>query len=285
MPTRRKPRPFTPGQLQAICQVLADTTEGLTGSEIGHVLRQVRVADVTPNDTKWRRLFNALAQSQNRTGSGDRVLAFVSHALEPARYQGDSATLEERRDQVNVTLLLYDGLKFGEDGRFHRTKQASSLPEAQQRANRLRSALERRGVHPDVLNYCSAEFLGDNPFHAVLEATKSVAEKIRKKSGLTSDGARLVQQALAGDRPLLRINALVTDSHRSEQRGFATLLVGMFGTFRNPTAHAPRIYWHMSEKDALDLSPWPRTLTVVSTTRTGIRRDSDRGFAYVSDQH
>ena len=253
MPSRRKPKRFTAGQLQRVCQVLADTNKGLTGSEIGHILQQVRVRDVDPSNTKWKRLFNALVGSQNRTRSGDRVLAFISHALEPARYQGDSATLEEHRDQVNVTLLLYDGLEFGEDGKFHRTKRVSSLPEAEQRANRLRSTLERRGVHPDVLHYCSAEFLGNNPFHAVLEATKSVADKIRKKTGLTGDGAGLVQQALAGTNPLLRINALATESHRSEQRGFANLLIGMFGTFRNPTAHAPRISWTMSEEDALDL--------------------------------
>ena len=253
MPTRRKPKPFTRGQLQAVCQILADTNEGLTGSEIGHILGQVRVLDVDPTSTKWKRLFNALAESQNRMRSGDRVLAFISHALEPASYQGNSTTLEERRDRVNVVLLLYDGLEFREDGKFHRTKRASSLPEAQQRASRLRSALERRGVHPDVLHYCSAEFLGDNPFHAVLEATKSVAGKIRKKTGLTSDGARLVQEALAGNSPLLRVNSLASESHRSEQRGFATLLIGMFGTFRNPTAHAPRISWRMHEEDALDL--------------------------------
>ena len=253
MSARRKPKPFSRGELEAVCQVLADTDEGLTGSEIGSILGQVRVADVAPTMTKWKRLFNALAQKQNRTRSGDRVLAFISYALEPARYHRDSAKLEELRDKVNATLLLYDGLRFGEDGRFHRTRKASSLPEAQRRANRLRSALERREVHPDVLHYCSAEFLGDNPFHAVLEATKSVAEKIRKKTGLTSDGARLVQDALAGNSPLLRINPLVSEPHKGEQRGFANLLMGMFGTFRNPTAHAARVTWRMSEEDALDL--------------------------------
>ena len=134
MPSRQKPKPFTAGQLQRVCQVLADTNKGLTGSEIGHILQQVRVPDVDPSNTKWKRLVNALVGSQNRTRSGDRVLAFISHALEPARFQGDSATLEEYRDQVNVTLLLYDGLEFGEDGKFHRTKRASSLPEAEQRA-------------------------------------------------------------------------------------------------------------------------------------------------------
>ena len=35
MPTRRELKPFTAGQLEAVCQVLADTNEGLTGSEIG----------------------------------------------------------------------------------------------------------------------------------------------------------------------------------------------------------------------------------------------------------
>ena len=28
---------------------------------------------------------------------------------------------------------------------------------------------------------------------------------------------------------------------------------GLFGTFRNPTAHAPKIEWNLEEQDALDL--------------------------------
>ena len=31
-------------------------------------------------------------------------------------------------------------------------------------------------------------------------------------------------------------------------------LRGVFGTFRNPVAHAPRTEWEISEADALDLS-------------------------------
>jgi nitrogenase molybdenum-iron protein alpha/beta subunit len=34
---------------------------------------------------------------------------------------------------------------------------------------------------------------------------------------------------------------------KSGQRGFTNLLKGLFGTFRNPTAHARRIKWNMSE--------------------------------------
>jgi Protein of unknown function (Hypoth_ymh) len=40
---------------------------------------------------------------------------------------------------------------------------------------------------------------------------------------------------------------------KSEQKGFANLLKGMFGTFRNPTGHAPKIIWKIEEQDALDL--------------------------------
>ena len=31
------------------------------------------------------------------------------------------------------------------------------------------------------------------------------------------------------------------------------MLVGLFGAVRNPTAHAPKIYWSMTEQDALDI--------------------------------
>jgi uncharacterized protein (TIGR02391 family) len=67
------------------------------------------------------------------------------------------------------------------------------------------------------------------------------------------DGGLLVDKSLAGDIPMLAINSLITDSERSEQRGFANLVKGIFGMFRNPTAHAARVHWTMEKKDAEDL--------------------------------
>src|SRR3546814_4701049 len=101
----------------------------------------------------------------------------------------------------------------------------------------LRADLEGRGVHADVLKFCRAELLADDYFHAVQEAVKSVADKMRTRTGLTDDGAPLVDRALAGDPPLLAINPRSTASERSEQSGFANLVRGTFGMFRNPTAH------------------------------------------------
>jgi len=77
-----------------------------------------------------------------------------------------------------------------------------------------------------------------------------VAHKLRHRSGLTDDGATLVERTLAGELPLLAINPLATESERSEQRGFANLVKGTFGMFRNPTAHAPKITWAVNKEDA-----------------------------------
>lgn len=43
-----KRTPFTSAQLESLCKAIAHTETGLTGTEIGHLLAQVRVADVDP---------------------------------------------------------------------------------------------------------------------------------------------------------------------------------------------------------------------------------------------
>ena len=247
-----KPPPFSGAQLESICKALADTNTGLTGFEIGHALRQARIQDVDPNATKWKRLYNALARRQILDKSGDRVLGFIACSLDPARYTQELMKFEHRRQALNVALAFY-GLQFAPDGKFRKHDAATTLPEAQARASRLRAALQQRGVDEAVLAFCRAELLQDNYFHAVLEATKSIASFLRQRTGLTSDGADLVKEALLGPDPPLRINAFQTETEKGEQRGFGNLLIGLFGTFRNPTAHAPRIEWPMPEADALDL--------------------------------
>lgn len=252
MTAKQKPPPFTAAQLEAICKAIADTTAGLTGSEIGHTLAQIGVADPDPAATKWKRLYNALAARQNTDQSGDRVLSFIKNALDPAGYSGRAHLFQHRRAGVNVPLAFY-GLEYGEDGKFKKCSRASTLAEAEARADKMRMELERRAVEPEVLVFCRAELLDKNYFHAVLEATKSISAAIRARTGLTTDAGELAQQAFGGDDPLLRINARRNDTDRSEQRGFTNLLVGFFGTFRSPAAHAPKIEWPMGEQDALDL--------------------------------
>jgi uncharacterized protein (TIGR02391 family) len=146
--------------------------------------------------------------------------------------------------------LAFAGLAVEASGTLISVEQAQTLTDAQRRASDLRADLELRDVHPDVLRFCREELLADNYFHAVLEAAKSVADKLRQRTGSTDDGAVLVDRVLGGELPLLAINQLSTESEKSEQRGFANLVKGTFGMFRNTTAHAPKIAWAVKKEDA-----------------------------------
>lgn len=123
--------------------------------------------------------------------------------------------------------LSFVGLAVDESGHLNGVKRASTLSEAERRAAELRADLAQRGVHKDVLAFCRAELLADKHFHAVLEANKSIAAKIRYRTGLADDGSALVDRALGGGLPMLAINSLRSRSEQSEQRGFANLVKGI----------------------------------------------------------
>ena len=252
MAVNKKHEPFRSGDLEALCKVLADTDTGLTGSEIGHTLAQIGVIDTDPTMTKWIRLHNALSDNQNKRQDGNRVLSFIAKALQPTRSINNRDQYDLMLRGVNI-VLAFHGLEFRDDGKFHTIKPVSTLSEAEKRAQKFTTSVSNRNLHKDLLRFCKAELLQDNYFHAVLEATKSVASKVRSMTDLNSDGAQLIDDAFGGPDPILRINTFKTDTEKSEQRGFTNLAKGLFGTFRNPTAHAPKIEWNLQEQDALDL--------------------------------
>jgi uncharacterized protein (TIGR02391 family) len=239
-------------QIEAVCDILGETSTGLTGTEIGSLLARCRIDDPSPGITKRKRLFEALHAKQQNDGCANNVVAFIQTAMDPARFVGNAESFETIRDSLNEALA-FSGFQLGEDGKLKAITQAHTLTQAQERAGRLKAELTRRKVHSDVLQFCRAELLQENYFHAVFEATKSVAEKIRVKTGLIGDGADIVDRALGLSAPMLAINTLRTETEQSEQKGFANLLRGMFGTFRNVTAHAPKVTWPINEQDALDL--------------------------------
>ena len=246
---------FSAEQLEGIAKVLGETETGLTGSEIGHVLLKSQIIDVDPSATKWKRLYNAFANNQNQKQSGNYIIAFIHKSMSPVRFTNNKEQFEYLRESLNVTLA-FSGLKLDEDGKIRETNRASTITEAEERAKNLKNSLITRNVHREVLKFCKAELLQENYFHAVLEASKSVANKLRNLSGLQSDGAELVTDALSLGKtstPLIAINNLESDTEKSEQKGFMNLLIGLFGTFRNPTAHAEKIYWPINEQDALDI--------------------------------
>lgn len=243
---------FEQAHLDAIARALADG--GLTGSEIGHLLRTCKMGEHDPGEgiTKWKRLQAAFVQRQNLAQNNRAVLEFIRQAMNPANHLSTPGRHETMRFRLNQALLLA-GIQCTEAGRLERADAATTLSEAEKRAKSMRVGLDSRNVHPEVLRFCSAEWLADDYFHAVQEAVKSVMDRLRKSSGLTTDGAELIAFVLGGEAPILAINPRQTKSEKDEQKGFVNLLTGVYGMFRNPTSHEARIHWPMTQQDAEDL--------------------------------
>ena len=92
-------------------------------------------------------------------------------------------------------------MELGEDGRLRPATPVQTLTEAQRRASNLYRRLADRGAHGQVLGYCTAELLEDNDFHAVLEATKGLVERVRQPVADPGAGAREDGSNLKGQPP------------------------------------------------------------------------------------
>ena len=238
--------------LHSICNILADTNDGLSGREIGQILKECNIDDPFPSITKRDRLFEALSKKQKQDKCANNIVSFIYKAMNPVRYIQEPHVFENYCFELN-RVLAFAGLVLDENGKLREITTAQTLSEAQERANKLYKQLLARNIHSDILLFCRAELLQDNYFHAVFEATKSIADKIRMKSGLSNDGTKLVDDAFGGEFPLLAFNTLQTETERSEHNGFMNLLKGLFGTFRNTLAHMPKIKWNINEQDAIDI--------------------------------
>ena len=239
----------------AIADALGDTSIGLTGSEIGRVLAQLRLEDPGPDATKRHRLATALINQQRKDNASNCVIRFVSETMAIGRYLGRQERFEELRAPVDPALSLA-GFRIRDDGRIGRlSSKATTFDEVAALTGRLLAESKRRGVHDQVLVYCRDELIRESTFHAVSEAVKGACDRLRGMTRLTLDGSELVDGCFSSSqgRPLVTINDWETKSESSEHSGFANLLRGVIGTFRNPTAHSPRVAWPMSEADALDV--------------------------------
>jgi uncharacterized protein (TIGR02391 family) len=243
--------PLPDDVVERIGAVLGDTDDGLTGSEIAKLLARCDLPDPGPI-TKRDRITHALLDEQRRTGSGVPVVRFIHTAMAPARWVGSADRFADRRDALNG-VLAFAGLTLQANGRLANRRTATTLSEAAQRSRRLRDALTARRGHAEVFRYCNAELLADDCFNAVFEAVKGLAQRIRDMSGLDADGAKLIDAAFGVQQPVIVFNALRTETELNEQRGLANIMKGVFGAVRNPQAHTPKLLWHISEDDALDL--------------------------------
>ncbi len=282
--------PFDGDIIQGVADVLGETDEGLSGSQIDQVLAQIGVPNVSTGSTKRRRIINALAAHQNKHGNGKSLVAFINETMAPVRYRNNLPLHARRMAELNE-VLIYAGLGVNDKGDIVRIEggAASTLDEAAQRAGSIRSELRRRGTHRRVLDYCTDELLQNNNFHAMLEASKSIPARLREMAGVQGGGAALADTTLApGKRPLVSINGGVSETDRGEQAGFANLVKGILGMFRNPTALDPRLHRKVTDDELLEALRWCRWCIDTSTRLVLPRLPESRGggiWAFFGQSH
>ena len=238
---------FQEGSIESLAKVLGECG---SGSDISRVLDDRGIHDGSGQSTKWRRLYWIFLEVQQQDRCANQILDFIQSFLTLARFAGRNGEFESHRSALNIVLIL-SGFEYGADGKFRYRPAAATLTEAERRVNTIQAKFQGRRIHPQVLKYCSAELMQDNYFHAVLEASKGLEQRIRDKSGVEGGGAILVDKVFPINEPILAFNTLRTETEQTEHKGFAALLKGCFAAVRNPLAHEPKIMWD-GEDDAAD---------------------------------
>ncbi len=214
----------------------------LTHRQISETLLSSGISDTSEGLNKTNRIYYALRARQKQDNCGNTVLSFVVKLLNPKRYN-DEAAYERDRTKINEKLL-YEGIEINQKGEAKIVEKARTITEAKERSLKIKQKVHGIGIHSDILAFCEEEWLKENYFHAILEITKSVAERLRQKSGYKTDGSELVEDCFGlgkDKRPMLAFNSLQTPSEESEHKGFSNFCKGFFSMYRNPKAHNPKI--------------------------------------------
>jgi uncharacterized protein (TIGR02391 family) len=274
-----EPKPFSPQIVEQVAKVLCDTEGGLTNGQIDRAfsalgLREVNKATGRYQKTKWRRVHETLLGHQQASKSNEVVVRFIEFCLHPGQFVDSPATFSRIQGELNERLS-FEGIHLNDQGKVVPGKRANTLSEAAQIADSLVAELRHRNVHPKVLAFSDRELLQKDLFHGVHEATKSIFERLRQATTETTDGAELIDAlfGLGNGFPVIAINNCDTDSEKSEHKGFANLIRGAAGIWRNTTAHDPRAVSDVTRLEILDalatLSYIHRRLDTAVNVHTG----------------
>ncbi len=209
-----------------------------------------------PRPSKRDRLRYAL-DFQYKHSRNEGVLQLIKALNEPVAYSDEPEEFRTFCAGLNRILRFY-GMEYRDDGEFHYVNRTRTLSETEQRAVALENKLKFRRIHNEVHKYCKAEYMEENYFHAVVEAYKGLAERIRGLTGYATDGLELMKQsferpsARQGGYPRLAFNTLSTVNETNEHDGLLDFLNGCTRFFRNPMSHTPKLNWHRDVEDAVD---------------------------------
>lgn len=236
-------------QIEKISRIIGDV---LTCLKLTDIFLKMNINDISGESTKWKRINGTFSRITSEDGTSDSFFEFLKIALSPINFVNNEDKFEKSRLGINQ-ILAFSGLELDKNGEYKSIACATTIEEVKNRLSNLKFKLERYNVHPIILEYCNDELVNKDYFHLVFEANKSLCEKIRNLTHLTSDGSKLTDEVFSTNQPYLTLNSLQTDSEKNQQKGLALMLKGIFSMVRNVTAHTPKIKWIINEDDAIDI--------------------------------
>ena len=92
-------------------------------------------------------------------------------------------------------------------------------------------------INPKIGIEARPRFEAGHYADAVERALKVVSEEVRRRTGLTLDGAALMRQAFSSNKPLLVFEDRIPTTQDSMQQGYMEIFAGTMTGIRNPKAH------------------------------------------------
>lgn len=241
---------FDANTIEQVSRFIAEYT---TGSKITNILENLRIRpkDDFEQNTKWRRLHNAVAYSQNMTQNGTGLIKLIEYIMAPINFHDITP---EQYNKIIISLnklLILTGLSLNESGKVITIPKAVTLSEAQARTQGLLNSLKPFQINSQILGYCRPEFLQENYFHLIFEASKCLLERLRSISKIDKDGNILINECFDGCNPLVVCNRLETTAEKEEHKGLKALLNHIVYWYRNPKAHGLKFFSVDSKSDAV----------------------------------
>lgn len=104
----------------------------------------------------------------------------------------------------------------------------------------IQDVIKKFVLHPYLMSDCQQLFLNGHINESVRKALEKYEAYVSSKSGLELKGKDLMAQAFALRNPVVKLNALATESERNEQEGFMLVSMGMMQWWRNTLSHGDK---------------------------------------------
>jgi uncharacterized protein (TIGR02391 family) len=242
-----------------LCDAFVALEDVITDGELGALIISSGIQDIHHNASRHRRLCTAFIADQDHNRCADNLAGFLRRTGFHIKKSRGEAAYKRFSKEVNQ-VLSFAGYEINQDSEIRlldRSKTSYVPPEADERAKQFREIVRQNKLHPDIEMVCRGEFFVDKGyFRPVRESMRFLIEKIKAKAVLGADGPELAEHAFSfawPGKPVLAINAFMTDKDLAEQFSFMVMLKAYFLMFQDEQTRTYKPSWEVPLEDALSL--------------------------------